>query len=172
MRYIAGVILKNMKKCVFSGTFDPPTKGHEKIIKTCLEIFDEVVVAVMVNPDKTPLLMENERETLLKKLFADEKRVKVCVFYGAAVDLLERENTNFYVRGVRDCIDFEFENRNYYASKKLKNNLIEIYIPAEQENLHISSTAVRTSVRFKKEYLQYIPASIQKDLLEMLKNKN
>lgn len=160
-----------MKKCVFSGTFDPPTKGHETIIKTCLEIFDEVVVAVMINPDKTPLLTETERETLLKKLFADEKRVKVVVFDGAAVDLMEKENTPFYVRGVRDGIDFEFENRNYFASKKLKKDLIEIYIPAEQENLHISSTAVRTSVRFKKEYLQYIPAPIQKDLLEMLKNK-
>lgn len=171
MRHIAGAILKNMKKCVFSGTFDPPTKGHEKIIKTCLEIFDEVIVAVMVNLDKTPLLTETERETLLNKLFAGEKRVKICVFDGAAVDLMERENTCFYVRGVRDCIDFGYENRNYYASKKLKKDLIEIYIPAEQENLHISSTAVRTSVRFDKEYLQYIPASIQKDLQEMLKNK-
>lgn len=160
-----------MKKCVFSGTFDPPTAGHEKIIKTCLEIFDEVVVAVMINPEKKPLLTESERETLLKKLFADEKRVKVCVFGGAAVDLMEREKTNFYVRGVRDCIDFEYENRNYYLSKKLKKDLIEIYIPAEQESLHISSSAVRTSYRFKKEYLQYIPASIQKDLLEMLKNE-
>lgn len=160
-----------MKKCVFSGTFDPPTKGHEKIIKTCLEIFDEVVVAVMVNPEKTPLLTESEREILLKKLFAEEQRVKVCVFSGAAVDLMERENTNFYVRGVRDCIDFGYENRNYFASKKLKKDLIEIYIPAEQENLHISSSAVRTSVKFEKEYLQYIPEAIQKDLQKMLKNK-
>lgn len=160
-----------MKKCVFAGTFDPPTTGHEKVIKTCLEIFDEVVVAVMVNPDKAPLLKESEREILLKKLFADEKRVKVCVFDGAAVDLLERENTPFYARGVRDCIDFEYENRNYFASKKLKKDLIEIYIPAEQENLHISSSVVRTSVRFEKEYLQYIPAPIQKDLLEMLNKR-
>lgn len=160
-----------MKKCVFSGTFDPPTRGHEKIIKTCLEIFDEVVVAVMVNPEKTPLLTGSEREILLKKLFAEEQRVKVCVFSGAAVDLMERENTNFYVRGVRDCIDFGYENRNFFASKKLKKDLIEIYIPAEQENLHISSSAVRTSVKFEKEYLQYIPASIQKDLQKMLKNK-
>lgn len=160
-----------MKKCVFSGTFDPPTKGHEKIIKTCLEIFDEVVVAVMVNPEKIPLLTESEREILLKKLFAEEQRVKVCVFSGAAVDLMEKENTNFYVRGVRDCIDFGYENRNYFASRKLKKDLIEIYIPAEQENLHISSSAVRTSVKFEKEYLQYIPEAIQKDLQKMLKNK-
>lgn len=55
-----------MKKCVFAGSFDPPTTGHEKIVKTCLEIFDEVVVAVMVNPEKTAFLTESERESLLK----------------------------------------------------------------------------------------------------------
>ena len=160
-----------MKKCVFSGTFDPPTKGHEKVIKTCLEIFDEVVVAVMVNPDKKPMLSEEQRRLLLIKLFKDEPRVKVVIFEGAAVDLLERENTPFYVRGVRNTVDFEYENSNYFASKKLKENLIEIYIPAEQENLQISSSLIRNSVRFKKAYSQYIPGAILEDLQKMLENK-
>ena len=58
-----------MKKCVFAGTFDPPTKGHRQIIDNCLKIFDEVVVAVMVNTAKAPLFTVAEREGLLKKLF-------------------------------------------------------------------------------------------------------
>lgn len=160
-----------MKKCVFSGTFDPPTKGHENIIEKCLEIFDEVVVAVMVNPDKKPLLSDEERRQLLCKLFQENERVKVVVFEGAAVDLLERENTPFYVRGVRNTVDFEYENSNYFASKKLKKNLIEIYIPAEQENLQISSSLIRNSVRFKKAYSQYIPGAILEDLQKMLDKK-
>ena len=160
-----------MKKCVFSGTFDPPTKGHEKVIKTCLEIFDEVVVAVMVNPDKKPLLTEEERRELLCKLFDGEPRVKVVIFEGAAVDLLEKENTPFYVRGVRNTIDFEYENSNYFASKKLMENLIEIYIPAEQENLQISSSLIRNSVKFKKAYSQYISGAILEELQKMLEKK-
>lgn len=160
-----------MKKCVFAGTFDPPTKGHEKIIRTCLEIFDEVVVAVMVNPDKKPLLSEEERRLLLSKLFVGEPRVEVVIFEGAAVDLLEKENTPFYVRGVRNTLDFEYENSNYFASKKLKEDLIEIYIPAEQENLQISSSLIRNSVRFKKDYSQYIPGAIWEDLQKMLENQ-
>jgi len=79
-----------MKKCVFAGTFDPPTKGHVQIVEKCLKIFDETVVAVMVNPEKTPFLSVDERENLLKKLFAGEPRVKVRTFYGAAVDLLKQ----------------------------------------------------------------------------------
>ena len=160
-----------MKKCVFSGTFDPPTTGHQKVIETCLEIFDEVVVAIMVNPDKKPLLTEEERYGLLCKMYDGNDRVKVCIFDGAAVDLLERENTLFYVRGVRDAIDFEYENRNFFANKKLKGDIVTIYIPAEQENLQISSSLVRNSVRFKKQYSQYIPEAIREDLIKILKTK-
>lgn len=53
-----------MKKCVFAGTFDPPTKGHTEVIEKCLKIFDEVVVAVMVNPDKRPLISAEQRQSL------------------------------------------------------------------------------------------------------------
>lgn len=161
-----------MKKCVFAGTFDPPTTGHEYVIKKCLEIFDAVVVAVMVNPQKTPLLSENERLFLLHKLFNGDNRVKVKTFDGAAVDLLESENTPFYVRGVRDTIDFEYENRNFFANKKLKEDIVTIYIPSEQESLHISSSLVKNSVKFNKDYTQYIPEKIREDLRKILENKN
>lgn len=158
-----------MKKCVFSGTFDPPTTGHEKVIQNCLSIFDEVVVAVMVNTGKTPLLSAEDRKFLLEKLFRGEKRVRVEIFGGAAVDLLERENTPFYVRGIRNTVDFEYENANFFANKKLKNDIITIYLPAEQDSLQISSTLVKNSVKFKKEYKEYVPAEIIGDFEEMLK---
>ncbi len=160
-----------MKKCVFSGTFDPPTTGHESIIENCLKIFDEVVVAVMVNPDKRPFITEADRLKLLQKLYADEPRVRVITFHGAAADLLEKEQTPFYVRGVRDGIDLDYENRNFFATKKLKSDCVTLYIPAEQEKLHVSSTLVRNSAAFEKEYLQYIPAPIQKDLLSILRSR-
>ncbi|MDE7168552.1 MAG: adenylyltransferase/cytidyltransferase family protein, partial [Clostridia bacterium] len=85
------------KKCVFAGTFDPPTTGHEKVVEGCQKLFDEVVVAVMINPDKTPYFSEDERVLLLKTLFSGEKRVKIRTFSGVVVDLLEEENTPFYV---------------------------------------------------------------------------
>lgn len=159
------------KKCVFAGTFDPPTIGHKKIVDDCLEIFDEVVVAVMVNAQKSPLLTEKERASLLRKLF-ENKRVKVRIFEGAAVDILEEENTPFYVRGVRNTVDFEYENADYFASKKLKKDMIVIYIPAEQENLHISSTLVKNSIKFNKDFAEYIPEEIRDDLLKILKTKD
>ena len=161
-----------MKKCVFAGTFDPPTTGHKGVVENCLKIFDEVVVALLINPDKNTLFTVDERVRLLEKLFSSEKRVRVVAFDGAAVDLLEKENTPFYVRGVRNTIDFEYENANYFANKELKSDIVTLYIPAGRDILHISSSLVRNSYKFKKEFLQYIPTEIQKDLLKLLEDKD
>lgn len=161
-----------MKKCVFAGTFDPPTSGHRAVVDTCLKIFDEVVVAVMVNTKKSPLLSEEQRKILLEKLFCGNPAVKVVIFEGAAVDLLKQENTVFYVRGVRSGIDFEYETVDYYASKKLMPGLVELYIPAEQDKIQVSSTLVKNSIKFKKQLFDYVPEEIESDFLAMLEEKN
>ncbi len=161
-----------MKKCVFAGTFDPPTTGHREVIDKCLKIFDEVVVAVMVNARKSPLLTEEERAQLLKKLYANEPRVRVEIFGGAAVDLLKKENTPFYVRGVRNTVDFEYENADRFANEKLMEDIVTIYIPAKQNSVHISSTLVKNSVKFQKDFADYMPAEIRGLFLEMIQNKN
>lgn len=161
-----------MKKCVFSGTFDPPTSGHKAVVEQCLKLFDEVVVAVMVNTSKRPLLTEEQRVQLLCKLFAGDGRVKVVTFEGAAVDLLKREGTPFYVRGVRDCIDFEYENRDRFASQKLMPELVTIYIPADREKIQVSSTLVRNSVKFGKQYFDYVPEEIAGDFAKMMEERD
>ena len=161
-----------MKKCVFAGSFDPPTSGHKDVIDKCLKIFDEVVVAIMINPAKTPYLSVEDRKFLINKLYADESRVKVVDFSGAAVDLLERENTPFYVRGVRNTVDFELENADMFASKKLKDDMITIYIPCEQDKLHISSTLARSSVKFKKDFSCLIPKEIYQDFIKLTEKKD
>ena len=161
-----------MKTCVFAGTFDPPTVGHREVVKTALKIFDSVTVALMLNPEKECLFSEEERLQLLRRLFGGESGVKVRAFYGAAVDLLKEENTPFYVRGVRDTIDFEYENRNRFASEKLMPVMVTIYLPAGQENLHVSSTLIRTSLKFGKDFERYIPEEIAALVKKLLENKN
>ncbi len=161
-----------MKKCVFAGTFDPPTTGHKNVIDTCLEIFDEVVVGVGINTAKTPMFSADERKALLEKLYGGEKRVRVVLFVGAAVDLLESENTRFYVRGLRNTVDFEYETADHFASKKLKKDLVTLYVPAEQESLQISSSLVRNSRKFKKDFLSYVPEKILSDVIRLMEEKN
>ncbi|MDE6868908.1 MAG: pantetheine-phosphate adenylyltransferase [Clostridia bacterium] len=161
-----------MKKCVFAGSFDPPTTGHKKIIDDCLKIFDSVTVAVMVNPKKVCLLEEEERASLLKKLYADNMSVKVITFQGAAADLLESENTPFYVRGIRDGTDLDYENRDRLATQKFNSDVVTVYLPADRENLEVSSSLVKNCIKFKKDFSDYIPKEILDDFKTLLESKN
>ena len=68
------------RKCVFAGSFDPPTLGHKALIEDCLRLFDEVAVAVMVNPEKRPYFSEKEREDMLRLMFPKEERLKKSMY--------------------------------------------------------------------------------------------
>lgn len=149
-----------MKKCVFAGTFDPFTLGHEDTVKKCLMLFDEVVVAVAENRDKACMFTAEERATMVRAVFENEPRVRVAVWDGVVVGLLKRENTPFYVRGIRNTVDLEYENANFFASRDLDKAFIELYIPAEQHLLHISSTLVKNAIAFGTPYEDYVPEAV------------
>ena len=158
-----------MRKCVFAGTFDPPTLGHKAIIEECLKIFDEVVVAIMVNPTKTPCFTVEERKEMLALDFGEDSRVRVVQFGGTVAELLEKENTKIYVRGIRNGVDLDFENANFYASQKLDPELTAIYLPCKQELLHVSSSMVRNSLRFGTPIDEYVTENVKKYIEEMKK---
>ena len=150
------------KKCVFAGTFDPPTLGHKAMVEDCLQLFDEVVLAVMVNPTKAPCFTVEERMEMLRLEYANEPRVRPICFEGTVAELLQKENTNIYVRGIRNGTDLDFENANFYASKKLDKDLIAVYLPCRQELLHVSSSMVRNSLKFGTPYHEYVSEVVLK----------
>ena len=150
------------RKCVFAGTFDPPTLGHKAMVEDCLQLFDEVVLAVMVNPTKAPYFTVEERMEMLRLEYANEPRVRPICFEGTVAELLQKENTNIYVRGIRNGTDLDFENANFYASKKLDKDLIAVYLPCRQELLHVSSSMVRNSLKFGTPYHEYVSEVVLK----------
>ncbi len=158
---------KKIRKCVFAGTFDPPTLGHKAAIEDCLALFDEVVVAVMINPDKKPCFSATDRQEMLRLMFPDESRLKIIGAEGTVAELLEKENTKIYVRGIRNTVDFEYENANFFASRKLDKDLIAVYLPCRQELLHVSSGMVRNSLRFQTPIDEYVPKEIKEYIQEI-----
>lgn len=149
-----------MKRCVFAGTFDPFTVGHEDTVKKCLALFDEVYVVLAENKKKQNMFSLTQRREMLEALYAGQPNVKIKVWDGVIVDLLKELDTPFYVRGLRNTVDFEYENANFYASRDLDREMITLYLPAEQEHLHISSTLVKNCIAFQKPYKSYVPASV------------
>lgn len=157
---------RSNRKCVFAGTFDPPTVGHKATVEDCLKIFDEVVVAVLVNPKKQPFFTASEREEMLKLTFGDQPRVRVTVFDGTVAELMRKEQTDVYVRGIRNGTDLDYENADFYASKKLNGDLTAVYIPCRQELLHVSSSIVRNSLLFHTPFQEYVTAEVEKYIRE------
>lgn len=149
------------KKCVFAGTFDPPTLGHKATIEDALELFDEVVVAIMINPVKTPCFSLEQRKEMLALDIGDEPRVRVIEFEGTVAELLKQEDTKIYLRGIRNGVDLDFENANFYASKKLDPELITVYLPCRQELLHVSSSMVRNSLKFATPIDEYVTKEVK-----------
>lgn len=149
-----------MKKCVFAGTFDPFTVGHEDTVQKCLALFDEVVVAVAENKQKQCMFSAAARAEMIRAVFAGEPRVRVLCWEGVIADLLQRENTPFYVRGVRNAVDFAYETDDFYASRDLDAALITLYIPAERQHMHVSSTLVKNCIAFGKPYQSYVPQAV------------
>jgi len=149
-----------MKSCVFAGTFDPFTVGHSDTVKKCLELFDEVFVVLAENKNKRHMFSLEERKEMIERLYADEPRVKVLSWSGVIVDLLKELNTRFYVRGLRNTVDFEYENADFYASRDLDPDMITVYIPSEKEYLHVSSTLVKNCIAFGKPYKAYLPRAV------------
>lgn len=148
------------KKCVFAGTFDPPTLGHKAVIENCLNVFDEVVVAILVNPKKQPCFTVEERKEMLS-LTVKSERMRVVEFSGTVAELLEKENTNIYVRGLRNATDFDYETADFYATKKLNEKVTAWYLPCPQELLHVSSSIVRNSLRFKTPIDEYVTKEVK-----------
>ena len=154
--------MKNeIKKCVFAGTFDPPTLGHKALIDECLKLFDEVVVAIMVNPQKQPCFTLEERTEMLALTVKNNPRVRIVSTVGTVAELLQKENTKFYVRGIRNSIDLDYENANFYASKKLDPDLTAVYLPCPQELLHVSSSIVRNSLKFHTPIEEYVTEEVR-----------
>lgn len=153
-----------MKKCIFAGTFDPFTVGHFDTVEKCLKIFDEVVVSIARNKRKSHMFGLEERREMLEELYRGEPRVKIVTWEGAIVDLLKREGTVFYVRGLRNTVDFEYENADFFASRDLDKEMVTLYIPSEKEYLHVSSTLVKNCILFGKPYREYVPEAVYRYL--------
>ena len=132
-----------MSKCLVTGTFDPITLGHEELIKKAIASFDEVSVAVLINPDKTPLFSEEERVRMIEEVFGDQ--IEVFSFSGLAVDAAKCVGARVLVRGVRGDADipYEIEMADYNRAWGAET----VFFFASEQSKEISATAARALIR-------------------------
>jgi pantetheine-phosphate adenylyltransferase len=156
------------KVIVYPGTFDPPTNGHWDLIQRGSKIFDELVVAVLRNPEKAPLFSLNERKNMLEAMTADLPNVSVDSFDGLTVDYALKVNASAVLRGIRAISDYEYELQMALMNRKLQPNLETLFLmPAEQYS-YLSSRLVREVAQLGASVADLVPPLVVRRLKEKL----
>ena len=146
-----------MKTAVFPGSFDPVTSGHLDLIKRASKMFDRLILGVLINSSKKPLLTVEERVRLLKEVTKDLKNVEVEAFDGLLVDFVDRCDADVIVRGLRTSNDFEYELPLAQANYKLNESADTIFLATSPEYSYVSSSAVKELMRYNADISGFVP---------------
>jgi pantetheine-phosphate adenylyltransferase len=153
---------------IYPGSFDPPTNGHLDLIHRGSRIFDQLIVAILRNPDKTPLFSVADRKRMLEDLTADIKNVSVETFDGLTVEFAEKVNAGAMLRGIRALSDYEYELQIAMMNRKLSPELETVFMmPAEQYS-YLSSRLVREAAKLGGDVSTLVPEIVEQRLKEKL----
>lgn len=145
-----------MCKVLFPGSFDPFTKGHDDIVKRALGLFDEVVIAVGYNENKTGWMPVEERIRRIRQLYADEPCVRVESYTGLTVDFAKELGAAAIIRGVRTAADFEYEMQMADVNRQL-TGIETILLPASPQLASLSSSVCRELAHFGHDISSFLP---------------
>ena len=159
------------KIAIVPGSFDPITYGHIDIIKRSTQLFDEVIVAILVNPDKKYLFTLEEREEMINESIKDFNNVKVDSFSGLLVNYAKKVNSTVIVRGLRAVSDFEYAMQLTFMNKALDDNIETFYMMANKQYSFISSSIVKGVSGFGADLSKFVPKHVEEKLEKKVKER-
>ena len=133
---------------LYPGTFDPITRGHEELIRRCVRLFDQVVVAVAENPKKTPVFPLEERVELAREVLRDLPEVSVTGYTGLTVTFARANGFKAIIRGLRAVSDFEYEFQLATMNRHLTDGVETVFLTPSEHHTFISSSLVREIAEF------------------------
>ena len=143
------------------GSFDPLTNGHVDLVRRASQLFDRVVLAILVNDQKTPLIAAADRVALAREVFAGEPRVQVETFEGLLVDAAARVGATGIVRGLRSAADFDYEWPMTVMNRRLQPAIEAVFLVPAPEVSAISSRLVKEIWRLGGDISGLVPAAAQ-----------
>lgn len=151
---------------IYPGTFDPLTNGHLSIINRSLKIFDRLIIAILVNPKKTPLFSLEERIDMIKQVLGDKENIEVDSFDGLLVDYAVQKGAHVIVRGLRALSDFEFEFQLALMNRKLNRDVQSVFLMTDYKWFYISSTIIKEAASLNGNISGLVPPLVCEKLKE------
>ena len=155
-----------MARAIYPGSFDPMTFGHLDIVQRSSKLFDEVIMAVVANPGKSPLLPMEVRTKLIEETVKDISGIKVSSFQGLTVDYAKETESQSLIRGLRAISDFEAEMAMAQTNKQLFPELETIFLMTKAEYSFISSSTVKEIIRLGGNVSEFVPKPVNDYLKE------
>ena len=156
-----------MSTALYPGSFDPVTFGHIDVIRRATAVFDKLVVGVLVNPRKSPLLGLDDRIAALSEALEEDglaARVEVASFDGLTVDFCAKIGAGFIVRGLRAVSDFESELSMAHTNRKLAPGVDTMFFMTALEHAYLSSSLVKEIAAFNGDVSQFVPSAVVRRL--------
>ena len=159
-----------IRRAVYAGSFDPPTNGHLWMISRAQAMFDELVIAIGVNPEKRSTYTVEERRAMLEAITREFSNVRVTVFGNRfLVDYADSIGARFVIRGIRTASDYEYERSMRYINSDLQPDITTVILMPPREFAEVSSTMVKGMVGpegWRDMIRRYLPEPVYAKILQ------
>lgn len=153
-----------MTKACFCGTFDPLTLGHVDVIERASRLFEEVIVFVSINSEKKEQFSQKQRMQWIQEATSHLSNVRCAIQSGLVVEACKKAGAQVLIRGLRNPVDFTYEQNMDAMNHKIDPNIETIYLISAPEHLYCSSSNVRELLRYGQDISSLVPACVARDI--------
>ena len=150
-----------MVRAIFPGSFDPPTNGHLNVISRASQIFEELLVVISVNPQKTYFFTPEERRVMMESILSVYKNVRIHIWDKLIVDFASMHKAKLIVRGIRSLTDFAYELELSMINKGLNSDIDTFFIPTDSKYSLQRSSAIKELASFGGDISNMVPKNVE-----------